>query len=192
MARMRVEESDSAIALLHPLRARILTELRDPASAAEVARRLGLSAPAVNHHVQRLSAAKLIRRVGTRRVRNLTEVLWIAQARIYTIAEKLTPGGERRRDLREDSARRPLRNLVSLGERLCGDALSLLDEAAWDDREFSTFSTSLDLAFPDAASRAAFLADLLEAVRSLRKKYGGEPSRPEERYQAVVACYPHR
>ena len=190
--RMRVEEPRAAIALLHPMRARILTALRRPASATEVARELELPAPRVNHHVQRLREAGLIRPAGKRRVRNLTEVLYVAQARIFTIAEDLTPGGERRRALREESGRRPLRNLVALGERLLGDAISLVDETAWDDREFSTYAMSVELAFPDAGSRAAFLGDLLGAVQSLKEKYGGEEARPEERYKIVVACYPER
>jgi DNA-binding transcriptional ArsR family regulator len=188
---MHIEDPGSAIALLHPMRARILTHLRRPASATEVARALDVPPPRVNHHVRRLRDAGLIRRAGKRKVRNLTEILYVAWARVYTIAEGLTPGGDRRRDLREDSARRPLRNLVALGERLSGDALSLLDEAAWDDREVSTYSTSVELTFSDAGSRAAFLADLLEAVRSLTQKYGGgEEARPEERYKTVIACYP--
>jgi DNA-binding transcriptional ArsR family regulator len=207
---LRVDDPETAAVLLHPTRARVLARLREPRSATEVARELGLPAPRVNHHVQRLAKAGLIRRAGSRRVRNLRETLWVALARTWVISEHLTPGGDKRRELRAESARRPLRNLVALGERLAGDALVLLDRAAWDDDEFSTFATSMDLAFPDAASRAAFLADLLEAIRALRAKYGAESpgggeAAPEdrttvrasgdprgERYHAVLACYPGR
>jgi DNA-binding transcriptional ArsR family regulator len=188
---MRIEDARAAIVLLQPTRSRILAELRRPSSATEVARRLKLPAARVNHHFRELRSAGLIRRAALRRVRNLTEILYVSLARTFVIAEKLTPGGDRRAELRADSSRRGLRNLAALGERLFGDALVLLDEAACDDKEFSTYATSLDLAFPDAASRAAFLADLLEAVRSLREKYGsGKEPAPEERYKTVIACYP--
>lgn len=189
---MRVEEADSARALLHPLRSRVLAELREPRSATEVARALGQPAPRINHHVQRLKAAGLIRRAGTRRVRNLTEVLYVAMARTFVISESLTPGGDRRGELRRQAGRRPLRNLVAVGERLAGDALCLLDEAAWDEREFSTYASSLDLRFPDAESRAAFLGDLLSAIEQLKREYGAEEGAEGERYQAMVACYPAR
>ena len=189
---MRVEEADSARALLHPLRSRVLAELREPRSATEVAKALGQPAPRINHHVRRLKEAGLIRRAGTRRVRNLTEVLYVAMARTFVISEALTPGGERRGELRRQSARRPLRNLVAVGERLAGDALRLLDEAAWDEREFSTYASSLDLSFPDAESRAAFLGDLLSAIEQLKGKYGAQEGSEGERYQAMVACYPAR
>jgi DNA-binding transcriptional ArsR family regulator len=188
---MRVEDSRAAAALLDPLRARILEALRDPASATEVSRSLGLPAARINHHIHRLRRAGLIRRAGSRRVRNLIEVLYVATARTFVVSESLTPGGEARRKLRADEARRPLRNLAALGDRLAGDALVLLDEAASGEREVSAFATSLELAFPDASARAAFLADLLEAVRSLQERYGARGSaNPDERYRAILACYP--
>ncbi|MCA9751732.1 MAG: helix-turn-helix transcriptional regulator, partial [Gemmatimonadetes bacterium] len=159
-------------------------------SATEVARELGLPAPRVNHHVHKLRDAGLLRRAGTRRVRNLNENLYVALARTFVIAESLTPGGDRRRALRTGSERRPLKNLVALGERLAGDALVLLDQAACDERECSTYATSLDLSFADPAARAAFLGDLLEAIRELRARYGVEEDGTRERYKAIVACYP--
>lgn len=187
----RVDDPETARLLLHPTRARILARLRSPASATEVARGLGLPPARVNHHVRRLRTAGLVRRAGSRRVRNLTEVLYVALARTFVIAEGITPGGEERREVRGDDADRPLRNLVAVGERLSADALGLLDDAATADRVVSTFATSLDLAFADAGARAAFLADLLEAVRALRAKYGADDrDEPDERYRAVIACYP--
>ena len=188
---MRVEDSKAATALLDPMRARILETLRRPASATEVGRALSLPPARVNHHVHRLRRAGLVRRAGSRRVRNLIEVLYVAVARTYIVSDGLTPGGDARRKLRADDARRPLRNLAALGERLAGDVLVLLDEAASQEREVSAFATSIDLAFPDAASRAAFLADLLAAVKSLQERYGAEGSAPiDERYRAILACYP--
>lgn len=198
---VRIEDPRAAVAALHPTRARVLAELREKASATEVARRLGLPAARVNHHVKQLRRAGLVRRVGSRRVRNLTEVLYVALGHTFTISETLTPGGDARRRFREEGATRPLRNLVGLGERLAGDSLALLDQAATAGRDVSTFATSLDLRFPDARARAAFLAELLTAVKSLRRKYGvadeesGGPAEvveaaPDERYKTVVACYP--
>jgi DNA-binding transcriptional ArsR family regulator len=190
MRQMRVEDAETARVLLSPARSRILAELRTPASATEVARRLGLPPARVNHHVQRLRDAGLVRRAGTRRIRNLIEIRYVALARTFVIAEALTPGGDARRALRREG-RRPLRNLVALGERLAGESLALLDEAATAGRELSTYATSVDLVFADAAARAAFLADLLQAVHGLKEKYGASaPAEPDERYTTVIACYP--
>jgi DNA-binding transcriptional ArsR family regulator len=187
----RIEDPETARELLHPTRARILAGLRTPASATEVARGLGLPAARVNHHVRRLRKAGLVRRAGTRRVRNLTEVLYVALARTFVIAEGITPGGEERGRLRDTQEGRSLRNLMAVGERVAADSLGLLDDAASGERDVSAFATSLDLAFADAGARAAFLADLLAAVRELSGKYGAHPGdEPDERYRAVIACYP--
>jgi DNA-binding transcriptional ArsR family regulator len=191
MRQMKIEDPGVARILLEPTRGRILEALREPASATEVARALSLPAPRVNHHVRRLRDAGLVRRVERRRIRNLTETRYIALAETFVIAESLTPGGPARRDLRRGRANRPLRNLVALGERMSGESLALLDEAAVSDREISAYATSLELSFADAKSRAAFLADLLEAVRGLKEHYGArEADAPEERYRTVIACYP--
>jgi DNA-binding transcriptional ArsR family regulator len=188
---MRIDDPRAAAVLLHPVRAAVLECLRHPASASEVARRLDLPPARVNHHVQRLREAKLVRRAGSRRVRNLTEVLYQAIARTFVVSETMTPGGETRRRFRDGTAPRPLRNLVVVGERLAGDSLLLLDEAATGERDVSTYATTMDLRFADAESRAAFLAELLTAVNALRRKYAAVDSDdPEHRYQTVIACYP--
>lgn len=188
---LRIEDPARASVMLHPTRAAVLERLRTPASSSEVARALGLPAPRVNHHVRRLREAGLVRRAGTRRVRNLTEVLYQAIARTFVVSDAMLPGGDTRRKYRDDGASRPVRNLVSVGERLAADAVLLLDEAAAGERDVSTYATSMDLRFGDAETRAAFLAELLNAVNALRRKYAAhDGDEPGQRYQAMVACYP--
>jgi DNA-binding transcriptional ArsR family regulator len=193
MRQMRVEDPETARVLLHPARSRILARLRSPASATEVARALGEPPARVNHHVRRLREAGLVRRAGTRRIRNLTEILYVAMARTFVIGEGVTPGGEERRRAGGATKRHTLVNLVSLGERLAADSLALLDEAVTDGREISAYATSVELRFADANARAAFLAQLLDAVKALKEKYGASGADgPDERYRTLVACYPER
>ncbi len=67
-------------ALAHPLRMRILEQLREPASAAEVARRLGESRQNLNYHLKELERGGLVRRVGDRPARGFVETLYEADA----------------------------------------------------------------------------------------------------------------
>jgi DNA-binding transcriptional ArsR family regulator len=53
---------DGLAAVLGPTRARLLSLLRGPATTAELARRLAISAPAVSQHLQALHAAGLVTR----------------------------------------------------------------------------------------------------------------------------------
>lgn len=59
---------------------RILDELREPASAAEVARRLGESRQNVSYHLKELARGGLVQREGERRARGFVETLYRASA----------------------------------------------------------------------------------------------------------------
>jgi DNA-binding transcriptional ArsR family regulator len=67
-------------AVSHPLRVRILDELREPASAAELGRRLGESRQNVSYHLRELARGGLVQRVGERRARGFLETLYRASA----------------------------------------------------------------------------------------------------------------
>ncbi|MGZ3447389.1 MAG: winged helix-turn-helix domain-containing protein, partial [Myxococcaceae bacterium] len=68
-----VDAAGTASALIDPARIRILSALREPDSAAGVARALGLPRQRVGHHVRALEAAGLLTCIGERRKRNCVE-----------------------------------------------------------------------------------------------------------------------
>jgi DNA-binding transcriptional ArsR family regulator len=76
----RLDEQRALHALAHPLRVRILEQLREPASAAELARRLGESRQNLNYHLKELERGGLVRRVGDRPAGGFTETLYEANA----------------------------------------------------------------------------------------------------------------
>jgi MOSC domain-containing protein YiiM len=73
-------EAEALHALAHPLRLRILDELREPASAAELARRLSESRQNLSYHLRQLARGGLVKRTGERRARSFTETLYQASA----------------------------------------------------------------------------------------------------------------
>src|SRR6476659_8931583 len=81
-----IGDSERAASVLHPIRLRILGELRDAASAAELAPRLGIPRQLVNYHLRQLEKDGLVEVVGERRKRNCTERLVRAVARSYMIS----------------------------------------------------------------------------------------------------------
>ncbi len=78
-----------ASALLHPLRSRLLSLARQPASATELARQLGLPRQRVNYHVRALEKAGFLKAAGRRRRRNLIEQRYVATARSYVLSPSL-------------------------------------------------------------------------------------------------------
>jgi DNA-binding transcriptional ArsR family regulator len=74
-----------ARALMHPLRLRVLASLREPASATEVGRRLGVARQRVNYHVRELERLGVVREVERVRRRNLVERRFAATADAYVL-----------------------------------------------------------------------------------------------------------
>jgi DNA-binding transcriptional ArsR family regulator len=171
--------------LAHPMRLRILAALREPASAASVARQLGEQRQKVNYHVKELERAELVRRVGERRSGNLMESLYQATAATYVVSPRLAWVDQRRiTTLAEQVA---LENLVAAGERLQRSAALLLDRAAFDGEQIASAAVEAEVRLADAAQRTAFLAEYVAAVGPLLKKYGGATGDP---YRVVLAVHP--
>ena len=84
-----IEDLSQAAVLLDPLRLRIMTAAREPVSAADIARSLRLPRQKVNYHVRQLARAKLLRRAGQARRRNLVEQRYVASAAAYVLSPAL-------------------------------------------------------------------------------------------------------
>jgi DNA-binding transcriptional ArsR family regulator len=180
-----VEDAADLQALAHPLRIRILESLREPDSAAAVARRLGEPRQKVNYHLKELDRAGLVRRAGERRNGNFVETLYETVARTLVISPRLAWSDPRRVDALR--AQLSLERLVGLGEHVQRDAALLLDRAAFDGEEIASASVEADVHFADEESRAAFLQEYLEALRELCDRYGATAG---ARYRVAMAAYP--
>lgn len=189
-----IESPEQALALLNPVRGEIVVRLVEPASAAEVARMLGDTPQRINYHLKTLEKVGLVRRCGTRQVRNLVEVLFQAIAKSFVLAESLSMKSETAHKLKDQGA---LAHLIRTAERLKQDALALMERS---DAAEQVPSASLELNVPlgDEAQRAAFVEDYVAAVQELVKKYAGKAGgggstgdeREKQPYQVVLAVYP--
>ena len=180
-----VRDADALRALNHPTRVELLERLREPASAAEVARQLGQPRQRVNYHLKALDEAGLVEKVGTRRHGNFIESLYRATAGAFVIAPEVAWSDPRRMEaLRRDHS---LNALVEIGARLQHDAAALLDGAAFDDQKIASAAVAAETHFESAEDRAAFLREYLKATRALIDKYGG---RRGAGYRVVLAVHP--
>ena len=186
LARVRtLRDADTLRALCHPSRIALLERLREPASAAEVARQLGQPRQRINYHLKALDEAGLVERVGSRRTGNFVESLYRAAARAFVVAPEVAWADPRRMEaLRRDHS---LETLVALGDRLQHDAIALLDRAAFDDEPIASAAVAAETHFASESERAAFLREYLAATRRLVEKYGGARGEP---YRVVLAVHP--
>jgi len=180
-----LRNADQVHVLAHPIRIRMLEMLREPLSAAAVARRIGEPRQKINYHLKELERAGLVRRTGERRAGNFVESIYQAVARTFVVSPRVAWGGRRR--AKALGAQVSLRTLVALGERLQRDAAALLDHAAFDGAEISSASVATDLRFENEDARAAFMSEYLAVVGPLLKRYGAKQGAP---YRMLLAVYP--
>ncbi|RAL22549.1 winged helix-turn-helix domain-containing protein [Thermoflavimicrobium daqui] len=179
-----VQLPEQATAVLHPLRGEILAQLSEPASATEVARKIGEKPQRVNYHLKILEKVGLVRRVGTRQVKNLVEVLYQAVARSFILADSLGVQPEMLQRLQDQHS---LAHLIYTSEQIKKDALLLMDQT--DEGEVissATLSTQIYLA--SEGEREAFVQEYVSMLKELASKYQSkEVNHP---YQVVLAVYP--
>lgn len=180
-----VQDAETLQALSHPTRVAILEALREPASAAAVARTIGQSRQRVNYHLKELEGAGLVQRVGEERTGNFVSSLYRAVARSFVVSPKVAWADPRRLAAMRDQ--HSLETLVELGERLQRDAIELLDRAAFDGEQIASASVTADVRFASEEDRAAFMDAYLRTLRELLERYG---ARDGEAYRAAIAVYP--
>src|SRR5262245_20787809 len=81
-----IDDPETATIGLDPVRSRLLSEMAEPASAASLATRVGLTRQKVNYHLRALEAHGLVKEATTRQWGGLTERLLVATANSYVVS----------------------------------------------------------------------------------------------------------
>jgi DNA-binding transcriptional ArsR family regulator len=164
-----ITDPATAVIALDPVRARLLTELREPASAAALAQRVGLARQKINYHLRALAAHGLVEETGTRRWGGLTERLLRATAMGYVVAPDAVSATA------TDPSRTPDRlsaaYLVALAARMVREVGDLAGRATRQDYRLATFALDTEIRFRSPADRAAFADELATAITTLVARY---------------------
>jgi DNA-binding transcriptional ArsR family regulator len=167
---------------------------REPASATELARRLGLPRQRVNYHVRKLERAGLLRAAGRRRRRNLIEQRYVATARSYVLAPALL--GPLAPDWRSIADTASADYVMALAEQVRSDVTRASEEAAAEDKRLSTLSVKSQFRFETPEARIRFAEALRQALVEVIARHtspnlreNGRPGRGRP-YRLVLACYP--
>lgn len=181
-----VQSPEQAVALLNPLRAELLALMKEPVSAAEIARGMGETAQRINYHLKALEKVGLARRVGTRQVRNLVEVLYQALAKTFVIADSLGFQPLAAQQMRDQGS---LAHLVTMSDRMKRDALRLMEQS---DKEEQVPSASLasKVRLADERQREAFINEYVALVEQLVRKYEAAAADGTCDFQLLAAVYP--
>lgn len=189
-----IREDARAAALLHPLRRRILEALREPDSAAGLARRLRLPRQKVNYHVRELAREHFLERAGRRRRRNMTEQRYVARARGYILSPELL--GVLQADRRQVEDIFSASYLLALSAQVQSELGIARAEAEAQGKRLATLSLVSELRFETAEQRATFAKELQRAVADVIVRHSS-PYRAADGaagrgrpFRLVAGCYP--
>jgi DNA-binding transcriptional ArsR family regulator len=183
-----IDDPAAAEAALEPARARLLAQLTEPRSAAMLAAAAGLARQKVNYHLRTLERHGLVELVQERRKGNVTERLLQATAASYVISPAALAA------VAPDPARAPdrlsARWLLALAAQLVRDVGDLITGADRAQKKLATFATDGRVRFASGADRAAFTAELMQAVTALVAKYHDEQADGGRDHRLVIAIHP--
>ncbi|MHC9291316.1 winged helix-turn-helix domain-containing protein [Mycobacterium sp. LTG2003] len=183
-----IDDPSAAVVALDPIRSRLLAELSEPASAAALAARVGITRQKVNYHLRALEQHDLVTVAGERRWGGLTERLLVATASSYVVS----PGalGPAAADPGRSSDRLSASYLIALSARAVREVGDLWRTARTKNKRLATLSIDTVIRFRTPADRAAFTRELSDAVLSLAARYHDDTAADGREHRLVVAAYP--
>ena len=183
-----IEDPAAAEASLDPIRARLLAELTEPASAAMLATRIGLPRQKINYHLRALEQHGLIELVAERRKGNVTERVMRATAASYVISPVALAAGRPHPDRSPD--RLSARWLLAVAARLVQDVGTLITGAERAKKPVATFTVDATVRFSSAGDRAAFAGELAATVAAQVGRYHDERASGGREHRVVIALHP--
>jgi len=182
-----IDDPATAAAALDPVRSAVLAALAEPGSATTVAKTLALPRQKVNYHLRLLEHHGLVRLVEERPRRGLTERVLVATAQSYVLSPAAL-GANAADPARTD--RLSTRYLIAVAARLVREVADLARRAESAGRSLPTLAIDTELRFASAADRAAFTAELTQAVTRLAARYHDETADGGRWHRLVVAAHP--
>jgi DNA-binding transcriptional ArsR family regulator len=161
-----IEDPVAAEVSLDPVRARLLTELAEPASATMLAARMRLPRQKVNYHLRALERHRLVELVEERRKGNCIERVLRATARSYVISP------------------------AALGSVQPDPGRAGGPEGAGERKRIATFALDAEVRFASARDRAEFTAKLANAFAALVAEYHDETADGGRPHRVLIALHP--
>jgi DNA-binding transcriptional ArsR family regulator len=180
-----IEDAGAAAVALDPLRARLLSELVEPGSAATVATRVGMARQKINYHLKALEAHGLLELAEERMRGGITERVLRATAAAYVVSPAAL--GKSAADPDDAPDRVSARYLIALAGRVIREVGGLAHRAAGAGKRLPTFAIDTEIRFRSAEDRAAFADELTASVIELAARYHHDDGRP---HRLIVAAHP--
>nr|WP_205745896.1 helix-turn-helix domain-containing protein [Egibacter rhizosphaerae] len=173
---------------LDPVRSRLLAELREPASAAALAERVGSPRQKVNYHLRKLESHGLVHMAGEKQWGGLTERRLVATASAYVVSPSAL--GPVAADPERQMDRLSASYLIALAARATREVGDLVGRAHKAGQRLATLSVDTVIRFRSSQERAAFSSELTEAINQLVAKYHDESAPDGRSHRLVLMAHP--
>lgn len=183
-----IQDPAAGAAALDPVRRRLLSELREPASAATLAGRTGLTRQKVNYHLRTLESHGLVSAAGEKRWGGLTERRLVATAAAYVVSPAAL--GPAAVDPDRELDRLSAGYLIALAARAIGEVGDLVRRARGAGKHLATLSVDTVIRFRSARERAEFSNELTEALNRLVAKYHDESTPGGRSHRVILLAHP--
>src|SRR5213594_487749 len=183
-----IDDPAAATVALEPMRSRLLSELAAPASAATLAARIGLARQKVNYHLRALESHGLVQLAEKRKWGGLTERLLVATAASYVVSPSAL--GPIAVDPDREVDRLSASYLIALGARIVREVANLVRRAQKTGKRLATLAVDTEVRFRSPADRAAFTAELAEAITKLVSKYHDASAPGGRAHRLVIVAHP--
>lgn len=183
-----IQESVIASTALQEPRRSLLAALREPDSAAGLARKLGMPRQRLNYHLRALERCGLVECVEERRKGNCTERILRATAKSFVIGPDALGALGATPEAAAD--RFSASFVVAVAARTIQEVSNLETRARRVNKRLATFTLDSVVRFTSADARAAFAAELSEHVAELVARYHDSAAPGGRRFRLVTLLHP--
>jgi DNA-binding transcriptional ArsR family regulator len=179
-----IDDAGKALLALDPVKRHLLKALREPGSAASLAKRLGLPRQQLGYHLRALEEAGLVRVVEERKRRGFVERVLVAAADAFVLDPALL-GADHAVDMQDAHA---AAHLVQAAGTVVREVTRMRSAAEAAGQRLLTFTIEADIGFAQPQDFEDFTQALAQAVAELAARY---PPWPDRRgYHLVMGAHP--
>lgn len=178
-----IDDVDRAHMALSPLKRRLLAELREPGSAASLAKRLGLSRQQLGYHLRALETAGLVVVVDKIKRRGFVERVLLAAADAFVLDPALLGGGSA-----EAQDRHAAEHLVAAAGAVVREVTRMRGAAEAAGQRLLTLTIDAELGFEQPQEFEAFSQALAVAIAGVAERY--RPGPGKRGYHLMLGAHP--
>lgn len=178
-----IDDPERALLALSPIRRRLLEALREPGSAASLAKRLDLPRQQLGYHLRALEAAGLVHLVAENKRRGFVERVLMAAADAFVFDPALL-GGARA----EAQDRHAAQHLVAAAGTIVREVTRMRSAAEAAGQRLLTLTIEADIGFEQPQDFEEFSAALGEAIAHVAARY--RPGPGKRAYHLMLGAHP--